>query len=377
MSFKPKIQIQQVKYNSFLQLILIRYLEFIREPGIIFWSIVFPIAMVWILGIAFTHRGDVTQTIAWVNRNNENELFNEFLKDAGRKKNRHNHIFYSKDVEYNKSGKTNFQFIPVHWDSALLMLKKGQTNIILENDHDSIYFHFDPENPDAKLAYIILTTAIHNRETIDGATVIKPMTRTGTRYIDFLVPGIIAMGVMNSILWGMSYGLIDMRVKKLLRRMVATPMNKTHFLLSHFIARLSMSTVEALILFLFCSIYFNISIQGSVIAVIIMFLTGNFAFSGIAILIASRISDTRVGNGVINAVILPMTILSGIFFSYHNFPEKFVPVIKTFPLTMFADGLRSIFIEGAGIYDVSLQVLSLCIIGTVTFYFGLRYYKWY
>lgn len=366
-----------MKKNPFLQLILIRFLEFIREPGIIFWSLIFPIAMAWVLGIAFTKRADMVQTVAFVQQESEYKPLQKFLKDA-KKITIHDSIkAFQKSIVNEKLGRTTYEFIPLTWSQSLVMLKKGETNMIVMGYQDSIRFYFDPSNPEAKLTYIMLTSAIHNEELVYESASIRPLTQIGTRYIDFLIPGLIALGVMNSILWGISYGLIDLRVKKLLRRMVATPMKKSGFLFSHFIARLSLSFLEALILLSFSFWYFDIKIQGSIPALILLFLVGNFAFSGIAILIASRVSDSRIGTGIINAVILPMTVMSGIFFSYHNFPEKVIPVIKAMPLTMFADGIRSIFIEAAGFQQIFPQLIVLSIVGLVTFILGLKFYKWY
>jgi len=159
--------------------------------------------------------------------------------------------------------------------------------------------------------------------------------------------------------------------------MVAAPMRKSEFLLSHFIARLTLSFIEAVILLLFAWLYFKIQIQGSIFALLLLFLAGDFAFAGISVLIAARISTTRVASAVVNALALPMMVLSGIFFSYHNFPDFVIPYIKVLPLTMLADGMRSIFIEAAGLRDVLFSIISLSALGLVTFVIGLRLYKWY
>jgi ABC-type multidrug transport system permease subunit len=362
-------------YKPFIQLIIIRFLEFVRQPGIIFWAIIFPVMMAWVLGVAFGKKGELEITIALVS---DVKIENQELKDfllAGNKNGRDN--VYYKNLSNEKLGTTKYKFIPTTWDSAVVMVKQGKTNIIIKESADSLLYFFDPANSEAKLAYIMLATAIGEQDLIYDSGKIKPFTKTGTRYIDFLIPGLIAMGIMNSIMWGISYGLIDIRVKKLLRRMVATPMKKSSFLLSHFVARVMLSAIEALILLGFSYYFFEISIQGSIAALVVIFLAGNFAFAGIAILIASRVSDSRVGTGLINLIILPMTILSGIFFSYHNFPEGIIPVIKVLPLTMLADSTRAIFIEGAGFERVWSNVILLTSIGGIGFILGLRFYKWY
>jgi ABC-type multidrug transport system permease subunit len=206
---------------------------------------------------------------------------------------------------------------------------------------------------------------------------IKPLTVTGTRYIDFLVPGLIAMGVMMSCMWGISYGLIEKRSKKLLRRLVATPMKKSHFLIALLAVRITMNFIESSVLFFFALIAFKMVIQGDVTALVLMFLAGNVAFAGLAVFVSSHTSNTEVGNGLINFVVFPMMVLSGIFFSYHNFPDWSIPVIQKLPLTILADGIRSIFNEGAGYHDVAIPILILTATGVFFFSAGLKIFKWH
>jgi ABC-2 type transport system permease protein len=182
---------------------------------------------------------------------------------------------------------------------------------------------------------------------------------------------------MMSCMWGLSYGIIDKRSKKLLRRMVATPMRKSYFLIALITVRVGMNFVESSLLFIFAALVFNITIQGNIAALIIIFLAGNIAFAGIAIFISSHTGNTEIGNGLINVVVLPMMVLSGIFFSYHNFPDWSIPFIKLIPLTMLADGIRSIFIEGAGFAQNTVPTIILLAIGVFFFTTGLKLFKWH
>jgi ABC-type multidrug transport system permease subunit len=206
---------------------------------------------------------------------------------------------------------------------------------------------------------------------------IKILDQRGTRYIDFLIPGLLAMGIMNGFLWGIGYGLIEIRTKKLLRRMMAAPMKKSLFIFSHVFARFTLSLFEAAVLLIFSWIYFRIPIQGSITAFVLIFVAGGFCFSGISILMASRTSSSRIGNSLINLVSMPMLILSGIFFSYHNFPEAVVPAIQKLPLTMLADSIRSIMIEGTGLRENLPEFFFLSGLGLLCFIVGVRIYKWY
>ncbi|MBP7496189.1 MAG: ABC transporter permease [Bacteroidales bacterium] len=357
------------------QLTLIHFREFYREPAIIFWAIVFPILMAWGLGIAFTKQGTTVQYVALTENNNKQ--LQDYLNKADILVNKAGQKEYIAKYTTKDLAEMEFRLIKCNRSEAQHLLKIGKISIILEARPDKIEYQLDKHSPEAKFTYLMLNAAINNIEFSGLTGEIKPLSAIGTRYIDFFVPGLIAMGIMSSLMWGISYGLIEKRNKKLIRRFIATPMRKSDFLLSHFIARFFLCFVETIILYLFAKAYFNTTITGSISALVLIILAGNLTFSGIAILIASRTSNTEIGNGLINAVQMPMMLLSGIFFSYHNFPDWAVSVIKFLPLTMLADGIRSIFNEGASLVDVWMPIVSLSAIGSVFFIIGLKIYKWY
>jgi ABC-type multidrug transport system permease subunit len=267
----------------------------------------------------------------------------------------------------------------MNWDSSMTLLKRGTVSLLIREEEGKIGYHFDPLNSDAELTYLKLSPVIGRGEVVPEKinAEIKPLTVKGTRYIDFLVPGMIAMGVMMSCMWGISYGLIEKRSKKLLRRMVATPMKKAYFLVSVISVRVALNFLESVILFLFAMLVFKISIQGDISALLLLYLAGNVAFAGMAVFVSSHTSNTEVGNGLINFVVTPMMVLSGIFFSYHNFPDWSIPVIRKLPLTILADGIRSIINEGAGYIQVATPILVLSVMGVVFFAAGLRIFKWH
>jgi len=376
-----------IQYKQLFQLISAYFWETIREPGVLFWGIVFPMLMSLGLGIAFTQKANVVRNIAIVEATTgqytvppQNHLIDDFLKHTTvTQALRDTTTLYKITIPDEKMGNTTFLFRKTTWQQAMVLLKRGNLSVVMTEQDDSIRYHFDPLNPDAQLTYLKLSRIIG-----PGGSVISqsndnvaPLTVSGTRYIDFLVPGLIAMGVMMSTMWGLSYTIIEKRSKKLLRRMVATPMKKSHFLISMVTVRGGMNFIESAMLFLFAAIVFGITIQGSVAALLVVFLAGNIAFAGIAIFISSRTANTEIGNGYINVVVIPMMVLSGIFFSYHNFPDWAIPVIKKLPLTILADGLRGIFIEGAGFAGIALPSLILFAIGVVFFFAGLRIFRWH
>jgi ABC-type multidrug transport system permease subunit len=376
-----------LRINQLWQLISALIREIIREPGVLFWGILFPILMSLGLGLAFTKKIDTLRKIAIINSAKgsptitDNPVLTDFLQNKCEintsKEGEAWHWKYT--IRDEKLGNSIFLLYDMKWDDAMKLLKRGTINVLLLGNTGPVEYHFDPMNPDAQLTFLKLSNIIGKGEIqpVKSETEIKPLTVTGTRYIDFLVPGLITMGVMMSSMWGISYGIIEKRSKKLLRRLVATPMKKSHFLIALITVRITMNFIESLVLFLFALFTFKLTIQGDISALILMFLAGNIAFAGIAVFVSSNTSNTEVGNGLINFVVFPMMVLSGIFFSYQNFPDWSIPVIKNLPLTMLTDGIRSIFNEGAGYHEVAKPIFILLATGVLFFSAGLKIFKWH
>lgn len=378
---------KSITNNQLYQLITANIKELIREPGVLFWGIVFPILMSLGLGVAFTNKKEVVTSLAVIGRNHlvhqsDSASLIEALLRANRaplEVSRDGKISRNLVIPDEKLGTTTFIFRNMTWKEAMVLLKRGNLSMVLDEKNGEVQYHFDPMNPDAQLSYLKLSKLFGNPGPVIKASGddIEPLTVTGTRYIDFLVPGLIAMGVMMSSMWGVSYNIIERRSKKLLRRMVATPMKRSNFLIALIMVRTIMNFVEAGLLFLVASLVFGISIQGSLPALLTLFVAGNISFSGIAIILSCNTAKTEIGNGLINAISMPMMVLSGIFFSYHNFPEWSIPTIQKFPLTMFADGIRSIVIEGAGFSEVAFPILILSITGAIFFAVGMKFFRWH
>ncbi len=338
--------------------------EYLREPGVLFWAIFFPILLALGLGLAFSGEGDLQKTVAVVCAGSDCKLPFDIKDDNPVA------LFGNEKLGY-----TKYQFEKSTWQEAILKLKKGMVHMIIEIKGDKVKYHFDPNNSEANYSYLQLSTADEGR--FSDTENISVLEQVGTRYIDFLVPGLLAMGVMMSCMWGISYSNVDRRNKKLLRRMIATPMKKYNYVAAQMISRLMLSAIEVLLLVGITKWIFDIAITGSILAIILLIIAGNVAFTGLAILVASRTANTQIANGLINLVVMPMMILSGIYFSYHNFPDFMISIIQVLPLTILADSVRSVFLEGAQLPAVLPQIGILLVFGLVLYGLGIRIYKWY
>ena len=371
--------------KQLLELIKIHFLELIREPGVIFWGIGFPVLMAWGLGMAFNKSPETTRDVAVVNSASDSRIM-EFVNQYGEPAWTRDSLRSFNIVIHDRAfGKSTFRFIPLSEELAVRGLKRGNFQLIVQSTHDSVYFQMDPANPDARLLQLQLTGLMENSrdgELNEGKLLlsqanIEPLDMKGTRYVDFLIPGLLAMSVMMAMMWGLSYTIIERRKGMMLRRMIATPMKKHNLLIAHMTSRLTMNFVEAVILLLFAIWYFDLTVQGSWWALFLVFIAGNVAFTGIAFIFSSRTSKTEIGNAIVNFVTMPMMILSGIFFSYQNFPDWSIPFIEKLPLTIMTDSFRTIINEGAGLTEVMSNILILSGGGVITFVIGLKIFKWY
>ena len=364
------------KTNQLYQLTLTQFLETFREPEVLFWGIVFPVLLTIGLGLAFMQTSESTYRIAIAE--SRTTVLDSLLSVHGKEERDRGTSVIEWKVTDQTLGNTRFIFTHARWEGAIVALKRGEADLIVTDSVGEIRYHFDPHSSQAQLAYVKLSGLIKESSfPIPQENTVEPLTLKGVRYIDFLLPGLIALGILNSLCWGISYAVIERRSQKLLRRMVATPMKKSNYLIAMILVRFVMNCVEAGVLFFFAWLFFGVIIQGNLGALAVLFVSGNMAFAGMAVCMGCRTSKIEVGNGLINAATMPMMILSGVFFSYQNFPAWSIGFIKLLPLTIFTDGLRSIFNEGGGWLEVAMPSVILSSLGIVCFVAGIRWFKWF
>jgi ABC-type multidrug transport system permease subunit len=364
------------KTNQLYQLVLTQFLETLREPSVLFWGIVFPILITIGLGLAFTQTSEAKYRIAIVE--GQPTKLDTLLSAYGKEEKERGKTFVSWKVTNPTLGNTQYLFSRQQWDDAIIALKRGETDLIVTDSTGELRYHVDPQNAQAQLVYMRLSGLM--KESVIQAEPdnnIEPLTLKGVRYIDFLLPGLIGLGILNGLCWGITYSLVERRSQKLLRRMVATPMKKSNYLIAMISVRFVMNCVEAGVLFFFAWLLFGTIIQGNLGALVVFYIAGNIAFAGMAVLLGCRTAKLETGNGLINAMTMPMMILSGIFFSYQNFPAWSIGFIKLLPLTAFIDGLRSIFNEGAGWIEIAAPSVVLSALGIICFVVGVRWMKWH
>ena len=332
---------------------LVRIRLFLREPSAVFWSFGFPVLMSLALGVAFRNKPPEPARVA-IQVGPRAEALTRMLAT-------------SPDVKASMMSPTE----------AAGALRSGRISLVVEAGPTPTY-RFDPTRPESRLARLLVDDALQRaegrRDVMTPAD--APVTEPGSRYIDFLIPGLIGMNLMASGMWGIGYSIAETRTKKLLKRMVATPMSRAEFLLSFVIMRMLFLGLELPVVLVFAHYAFQVQIQGSLFLLVFLAALGAFAFSGIGVLVASRSRNTQSVGGLINLVQLPMFVFSGIFFSSANFPQIIQPFIRVLPLTAVNDSMRAVMNEGATWSAVTPHILILVVASVLSFGVALKIFRW-
>jgi ABC-2 type transport system permease protein len=346
------------RWSGYLHLLLARMRELQREPEVVFWVFVFPLLLALGLGIAFRNKPADTTSVAIVSGPGAPQIL-ALIRHSPQADSIHVQVL---DAQ-----------------AALQGFRLGKYDLVVEIDSSGgLQYRYDPDRPESVLSRNevddALQAAAGRRNPVPTSVVMS--SEPGSRYIDFLIPGLIGMNLMNSGMWGVGFATVEMRQRKLLKRFVATPMRRSDFLLALASSRLLLMVIEVGLLLGFGALVFHMRVLGSWFAILILGSIGAVAFGGLGLLTASRAQKIETASGLINVVMMPMWIFSGVFFSYERFPAIFQPFIKALPLTALNDALRAIILEGASLVSQSGRLLVLVLWGGISFFLALRWFRW-
>jgi ABC-2 type transport system permease protein len=342
-------------YNPIAQLTLMRIREMVREPGVLFWIFGFPILMAVGLGLAFRTRGPEPIVVG-------------VLPGV------------PADVQAALS-RGGVEVRPVDAEGARTGVRSGKLSLVVapsEIAGGTLAYRFDPMRAEARLARATVDDLVQQaagrrdlRPVVD-----QPVKERGARYIDFLIPGLIGMNLMSGSMWGIGWTIVNMRVRKLLKRLLAAPMRRRHLLYAQALARLLLIPFEVVAILVFARLAFDVHMAGSWLALAAVCLAGSASFAAVAILVASRARNNETISGLMNLVMLPMFVVSGVFFSSTHFPDIMQPLIRALPLTALNDGLRAVIIDGGGLASLGQPFLVLGAWAVVSFAIGVRIFRW-
>jgi ABC-2 type transport system permease protein len=336
--------------SSLYQLTMVRFRLFWREPEAIFWIFFFPILLAVGLGIAFRNRpADVLQVGATTA-----QLAQDLTTDKG-----------LTAVTMNETEGTH-------------ALATGAILLLAIQRPDAVAYKYDDTNPDARTARLLADRAIQaaagRRDAVQAGNDL--VHETGARYIDFVVPGLLGMNLMGSAMWGLGFSIVEARQKKLLKRLVASPMPKWQYLASYLLSRLAMLIIEVAAFLGFARIAFGVPFRGPLWQLGLLCLLTSMAFSALGLLVSSRAKTIEAVSGLMNVVMLPMWILSGVFFSATRFPAVIQPLVRALPLTAAIEALRGNMLQGMNLGQLMAQVGIILAWFVVPFAISVRIFRW-
>src|SRR5229473_5635802 len=346
------------RWSGYSHLLVARIKELQREPEVIFWVFVFPLLLALGLGIAFRNKPADVTSVAIVSGPGAQDAL---------------------ALIQGSPLKSSVRAEVLDPTSAMKGFRLGKYDLVIEsNGNGGFRYRYDPSRPESVLSRTevddALQTAAGRKNPVPTSA--QASSEPGSRYIDFLIPGLLGMNLMNSGMWGIGFALVEMRQRKLLKRYVATPMPRTDFLLALMSSRLVLMLVEVGLLLGFGVLVFHMHVLGSLLTILLLSAIGAVAFGGLGLLTASRAQKIETVSGLINVVMMPMWIFSGVFFSYERFPAMVQPFIKALPLTALNDALRATILQGSPLITQSESLLVLILWGGISFALALRWFRW-
>ena len=348
---RPVAERRPFAERSLVQLTLVRFREFWREPEAVFWVFVFPILMASGLGIAFRNRPPDVVKVGAVG----SQLAGALRADKS----------LSVELLDRAAGEQ--------------ALRAGRiVLLVLPNAGGGVAYRYDDTNPDARNARLLVDRSVQRAAGArDPVNASEDLVREpGSRYIDFLVPGLLGMNLMGSAVWGLGFAIVDARRKKLLKRLIASPMSRSQYLLSFLFARLVLLSGEVLCLVGFGVVAFGVPVRGPLWELALLCVISSLSFSAVGLLTASRVKTIEAASGLMNFIMLPMWIFSGVFFSSDRFPAMFQPFIHALPLTAVIDALRAQMLQGVALSHLTGQLAVITGWLVVCFFAALKLFRW-
>lgn len=341
--------------HSLVALTRARLVEFIRQPEAVFWVFAFPIVLAMALGFAFRESEPEPIPVGVVA--GTSQLIVDAIDESP--------ALLLRELSANDAAEA---------------LRTGRISLLVEPGEaaSDLRYHLDPTRPDARIARLEVNDAIQRASGRQDVVVTDDtlVEETGSRYIDFLIPGLLGMNLMGTGMWGIGFSVATARMQKLLKRLLATPMKQWQYFLSYMLSRMTFLILEVVAIVLFGWLVFDVAVRGPIGVFAIVSIVGAFTFSGLGILVASRAQTIQGVSGLMNLVMVPMWILSGVFFSSERFPDWAQPFIQVLPLTALNDSLRAVMIESQGLAHVLPDLGIMLVWLIVSSVIGLKIFRW-
>ncbi len=332
-----------------LAVIKARNREFYRDKAGLGWNLIMPFLM--ILGFAFLFSGE------------EETLFKVGV--VGKQ------LPASETSPFLET--RHIRFLPVTQQQAGIDKVRYHRLDMLLDLSDPPRYWINSQSPNGYALERLLTAAYAERisslqkQSVSGRPV---------RYVDWVLPGILAMNMMFSSLWGVGWVIVRYRKNGVLRRLRATPLTAMEFLSAQVLSRLLVVSIATLLVYVGTHLLLEFPMRGSYPALILLFLSGSVCLISVGLVVASRLRTEEVADGLLNLISWPMMIGSGVWFSMEGTHPVAQWGAQLMPLTHIVDGARRVMLDGAGLMEILPQIAALMLIGLVLLALASRVFRW-
>jgi ABC-2 type transport system permease protein len=335
------------------ELTVCRVKEFVREPEAVFWVFLFPVVLAIVLGFAFREKPPDRTPVGVVAGPGAERALAALERSPG--------------------------LLPRTYSAGegREALRTGKISLLVEPG-PPVVFRFDETRPESRIARLEADDALQRAAGRADPLPVRAerVTEKGARYIDFLIPGLLGMNLMGTGIWSIAFSITIARNRRVLKRLIATPMRRSDYLLSQIAGRMIFLPPEILLLAGFGWLVFDVPMRGSLLLLFAVCLLGTITFCGLGLLVGSRVRTIEGASGLANLVMMPMWLLSGVFFSAERFPDAVQPLIRALPLTALNESLRAVMNEGHGLGEIAPQVAILAAWGLASFAVALKIFRW-
>ena len=335
-------------WNRIYALFVARNLEFVRDRSALAWSVLLPVLIIFVFAFAFTDDNPEKFKVGLISGSTIEGAAATFSDTR-----------YIRFIEFDEV------------ETSLQKVERHQVDLLF--DPASSRYWINQTSPNGYIVEKLLIAAYAG-----SAETLQKILVAGDeiRYIDWVIPGVIAMNIMWGALFGIGYVIVRYRKFGVLKRLSATPVTAVEFLCAQILSRLWLLLVVNIVIFIGMDLFVDFRMHGSYFNLLLVFTLGSINLICCGLVVAARISSEEVANGVLNLFSWPMMFLSGVWFSLegaHPLMQKFSLLL---PLTHVTEAAREIMIDGAGIVDVSDHLLVLGVSSVVLLFIGARIFQW-
>ncbi len=344
--------------RRFLAVLKARNYEFIRDKSALGWNFLFPILIV--AGFAFAFSDDTLDTFKVGIYGKQDQTASE-------------HPFFKSQ---------HIKFVAVEdLKNSIVKVERHQLDMLF--DLNQLRYWINNQSPNGYLLERVLlgSQLISGKQPASTDADMAQFQKTQVsgqeiRYVDWLLPGVLAMNIMFSALFGVGYVIVRYRKNGVLKRLKATPLSAGEFLLAQVISRLGLVMVITVIVFIGISLSLDVPMYGSYFNLLLIFILGAISVISIGLLIAARTASEEFAGGILNLISWPMMFLSGVWFSLEGIHPWFQKLALIFPLTHLISGARAIMLDGAGFLEILPYLATLTIMSLVLLVIGALTFRW-